>query len=410
MIARGNKPPLRRFALSELDLIGAINGTDKSSSVSRGWDYLRHYEALVSKWRHEPINLLEIGVADGASLSTWKTYFTRATIIGVDIHADCKRFEDDKVVVRVGSQENPQFLQDIVSEYRPTVVIDDGSHLAHHMVAAFEVLFPALLPGGVYIFEDLSFHFEEGVGQWKGAATHQGLLHVPFFDYFARFVQARAANIRIPKEAWGVGRYAFENIDEVIVFGGAAALVKRRMIDIDFAEAVFQSERTKRKEKNNVDFRYAEYLFKHDVNLPRAAEVLRRAVDAGYSSDASAELLTRIYLRIGRLEDATKFMLLLGETRKENPRYWDQLADLHRRRQAFAQEADALRALIALDASRANSFRRLSVALEAVGDFGGALLAAERAFQLESTPVMKLRVETLKQRNPSSRLRPESES
>jgi hypothetical protein len=37
------------------------------------------------------------------------------------------------------------------------------------MVASFEGLFPCLAPGGLYVFEDLSFHLEEGVGQWLGA-------------------------------------------------------------------------------------------------------------------------------------------------------------------------------------------------------------------------------------------------
>jgi hypothetical protein len=32
--------------MSELDVIGTINGTDKSSVHSYAWDYLRHYEKL----------------------------------------------------------------------------------------------------------------------------------------------------------------------------------------------------------------------------------------------------------------------------------------------------------------------------------------------------------------------------
>ena len=46
---------------------GALAGTDKSSSVSWCWDYLRHYEELFRPFRDQPINLLEIGVASGAS-------------------------------------------------------------------------------------------------------------------------------------------------------------------------------------------------------------------------------------------------------------------------------------------------------------------------------------------------------
>lgn len=50
-------------------------------------------------------------------------------------------------------------------------MVDDGSHIAHHMIASFEVLFPMLAPGGVYVFEDLAIHFDDSpsVG-WRGEA------------------------------------------------------------------------------------------------------------------------------------------------------------------------------------------------------------------------------------------------
>jgi hypothetical protein len=39
------------------------------------------------------------------------------------------------------------------------------------MIASFEVLFPMLAPGGVYVFEDLAIHFDDSpsVG-WRGEA------------------------------------------------------------------------------------------------------------------------------------------------------------------------------------------------------------------------------------------------
>jgi len=53
----------------DLDIIGVLEGTDKSSSVSSAWDYLRHYQALFAPWRDQPINFIEIGVGRGASLN-----------------------------------------------------------------------------------------------------------------------------------------------------------------------------------------------------------------------------------------------------------------------------------------------------------------------------------------------------
>lgn len=66
-----------------LDAIGILEGTDKSSL---GHDYLRHYERIFAGLRNDPIQLLEFGIAGGASLGTWSRFFAQATIVGVDIN------------------------------------------------------------------------------------------------------------------------------------------------------------------------------------------------------------------------------------------------------------------------------------------------------------------------------------
>ena len=70
-----------------LDEIGTLEGTDKSSLLA---DYLRHYEREFSYLRDEPINVIEIGVQGGSSLRMWERFFTRATLIGIDIDPSCK--------------------------------------------------------------------------------------------------------------------------------------------------------------------------------------------------------------------------------------------------------------------------------------------------------------------------------
>ena len=86
----------------ELDVIGALSGTDKSSSESFSWDYLRHYETFFDRFRHEPVNLVEIGVQRGPSIKAWKAWFTQATIVGVDIDPNCRRLTEDRVVIEIG--------------------------------------------------------------------------------------------------------------------------------------------------------------------------------------------------------------------------------------------------------------------------------------------------------------------
>jgi hypothetical protein len=138
-----------------LDELGLLEGTDKNS-LTHG--YLRHYERVVGPLRDEPITLLEIGVDRGGSLRTWLKYFTRATIVGVDIRPECAEFATDRCIIEIGSQADPAFLTRLGAKHRPTIVIDDGSHLADHILLTFEMLFPALLPGGTYIVEDVHFH------------------------------------------------------------------------------------------------------------------------------------------------------------------------------------------------------------------------------------------------------------
>jgi tetratricopeptide (TPR) repeat protein len=138
-----------------LDVIAILEATDKSSVDH---DYVRHYEQQFQKFRDEPIEMLEIGVADGASLRMWEQFFTRAKIIGVDIISGCTRHAGGRKFVEIGSQADAGFLQSLREKYNPTIIIDDGSHQADHIKFTIEHLFPALQPGGCYVIEDLNFH------------------------------------------------------------------------------------------------------------------------------------------------------------------------------------------------------------------------------------------------------------
>src|ERR1700689_2317154 len=124
-----------------LDTIGILEGTDKTSL---GHDYLRHYQRIFADIRNDPVQLLEIGIAGGASLRTWARFFPRATIVGVDIDAACRRFAGDRITVEIGSQGDPLFLAELARKYQPDIIIDDGSHLAGDILLTFDRLFPAL--------------------------------------------------------------------------------------------------------------------------------------------------------------------------------------------------------------------------------------------------------------------------
>ncbi len=138
--------------------------------------FLEAYEHHLSKYRGTGPSILEIGCGYppkedgtkgmGGSLRLWKEWFGHGTkVCGVDIIPECIQYaeEDKEIFVEIGSQEDPGFIQSIVSKYGPfDVIIDDGSHIDEHMKKSFELLFPYLKNEGTYIVEDINDHVKSG--------------------------------------------------------------------------------------------------------------------------------------------------------------------------------------------------------------------------------------------------------
>jgi hypothetical protein len=204
-----------------MDVIGAAEGEDKSSVIKFRWDYLRQYEQIFAALKDRPINLIEVGVAGGSSLRVWQWYFTAARIIGIDITPSAKRHEGGRVSIEIGSQADGDFLRRICQAHPPTIIIDDGSHLAEHNIFTFEHVFPMLLPGALYIVEDLAFHFGPSSSRWQGQTTRNA---PEYFLDLARCCMARKlvpGTERLPPHIWKM-------VDSVMFVGSAAIIRKRR--------------------------------------------------------------------------------------------------------------------------------------------------------------------------------------
>ena len=141
--------------------------------VHKWQHYLDIYERHLACYQNRPFLFLEIGVFDGGSLDMWRRYFgNEATIIGIDINKDCATRVDPPNLVRIGSQADPKFLQSVIEEFGPPdVVLDDGSHIATHQRASFDILFPRLKEGGLYIIEDLHTSYWP---EWEGGYKRSG--------------------------------------------------------------------------------------------------------------------------------------------------------------------------------------------------------------------------------------------
>jgi Methyltransferase domain len=142
---------------------------ENAGSVVHKWrHYLSIYDRHLSRYRGTQVRFLELGVYRGGSLRMWRKYFGDSAIIfGIDIDESCRRYNGEAGQVRIGSQDDPKFLKSVVDEMGGIdVVLDDGSHVASHQKASFDILFPLVSSRGTYICEDTHTAY------WRG--THEG--------------------------------------------------------------------------------------------------------------------------------------------------------------------------------------------------------------------------------------------
>lgn len=139
--------------MNDLSYLAQKYGTDK---LQHG--YIPYYEKHLPK---EPGRLLEIGCFKGASLRMWREYFPAAELHTIDLFHENKQPDDIfNLHCHKGSQSDLNFLKSITQKF--DVIIDDGSHNSEDQIISFERLFHHnLIPGGVYVCEDLHCCKEE---------------------------------------------------------------------------------------------------------------------------------------------------------------------------------------------------------------------------------------------------------
>ena len=128
--------------------------------------YLPIYEKHFERFVNRPVTILEIGCLHGGSLQLWKRYFgPHATIIGVDIEPRCLSHVEDQINIRIGSQNDREFLKSVVEEFGSIdIVIDDGSHMSEDQIISFNTLFDHVSENGIYAVEDLHTNYWEEIG------------------------------------------------------------------------------------------------------------------------------------------------------------------------------------------------------------------------------------------------------
>ncbi|MEJ7891570.1 MAG: class I SAM-dependent methyltransferase [Solirubrobacteraceae bacterium] len=161
-------------------------GLDTTKGVRRAggrWPSVAEvYEPYLAPLRGRATSVLEIGVKRGGSMELWAEYFPAARILGVDIKPGLKRFESDRIGIRIGDQGDDAFLDSLIAEAGAfDVVIDDGSHEFADQRSTLLKLWPSVRPGGVYVVEDVHTSYRE---KYSGGLGREGT----FMELAKRFM------------------------------------------------------------------------------------------------------------------------------------------------------------------------------------------------------------------------------
>lgn len=151
-----------------LDDLAIRTGTDKSSAHH---NYAVIYEQYFKHLQHESILFIECGIGGyeypergGEGLRMWREWFTKARIIGIDIHK--KDFAIPGVEIIQCSQDN-EYMSEICEG--ANVFIDDGGHTSPLVTKTFGLVWPVLAAGGIYVIEDIETSYGS-YGNWADAA------------------------------------------------------------------------------------------------------------------------------------------------------------------------------------------------------------------------------------------------
>lgn len=134
--------------------------------VHKWTHYFPIYERHFSRFRNQSITILEIGCGGGGSLQMWKRFFGPfAQIVGIDIEPACKAYEEDQIAVRIGNQNDSDFINKVMEEFGvPDIVLDDGSHQMSDILASFNAIYPRQHINAIYCVEDLHTAYWEDYG------------------------------------------------------------------------------------------------------------------------------------------------------------------------------------------------------------------------------------------------------
>jgi len=169
------------------------------------------YDQYFADLVDQPVTLLELGVYTGESLKVFASFFERGTLIGVDVedrHVDLSDYPN--ALFTLGDQRSAEQLDTICAAHAPgglDIVIDDASHYGAWSWRSYEILFPHLKRGGLYIVEDWATGYWD---DWLDGSRYQEFPAVP---------RDGEPPKRLPSHDFGMVGFVKRLVDEAVWHG-----------------------------------------------------------------------------------------------------------------------------------------------------------------------------------------------
>lgn len=113
------------------------------------------YSLYLHRFKESKNSIVEIGILNGDSGDMWLKLLPNMYFYGVDIlHEPIKTDRYEIIKADQSKKEDLLRIKETINK-KVDIIIDDGSHIPEHQILTFNVLFPKLEKGGVYIIEDI---------------------------------------------------------------------------------------------------------------------------------------------------------------------------------------------------------------------------------------------------------------
>ncbi len=225
-------------AQDQLSVLAQKYGTDKSPITH---NYTPIYHFYFKNIRYNTIKFLEIGFFRGGSARMWEKYFQNAELYFIDVrYHKFERYGQDlseRCHFYKVNQENANQLKAFIIKTGGNfdIIIDDGGHSMRQQITSFEVLFPAVKSGGLYIIEDLHTSYWKKFGGYgtisepkSGIGTTMQFLKDRLDDvnHIAASTK-KASRENCSNSLWNRLTYYQKNINSIHFYSGVVFIFKR---------------------------------------------------------------------------------------------------------------------------------------------------------------------------------------